>query len=110
MKFQFQRARICIEFEHPVVLQDVRAFDLVGISGRAWVTIDGDPRDILLEPGSTLHVQPGDFVVVSGMPSAEVAFLAALSRPRTRRAFAAIGRRLGAAWRALGVARRLQRA
>jgi hypothetical protein len=110
MKFQIYRARICVEFERPVVLQDARGFDLVGIGGRAWVTIDGDPRDILLERGATLHVEPNDNVVVSGMPSAEVAFLAAASPPATRREFAAIGRRLGAAWRSLGVAQRLQRA
>ena len=110
MKYPFNRARICVEFEHPVVLQDARGFDLVGINGRAWVTIDGDPRDLLLERGSTLHIEPDDNVVVSGMPSAEVAFLAAASPPATRREFAAIGRRLGAAWRSLGVAQRLQRA
>lgn len=110
MKLQFHRAKICVEFEHPVVVRDARAFDLVGIDGRAWVTIDGDPRDILLERGSTLHIESGENVVVSGMPSAELAFVAAPSLGPSWRDFAAIRRRLLAAWRSLRVAQRLQRA
>lgn len=110
MELQFHRAKICVEFEHPMVVRDARAFDLVGINGRAWVTIDGDPRDILLERGSTLHVESGENVVVSGMPSAELAFVAAPSLGSTRRDFASIKRRLRAAWRSLRVAQRFQSA
>ena len=108
MKLQFHRARICVEFAHPVVVRDARGFDLLGIGGRAWVTIEGDPRDILLERGSRLHVEPGENVVVSGMPSAEVAFVAAPSPPSSGRYFADIGRRVQAAWRSLRVGQRLQ--
>jgi hypothetical protein len=101
---------MCVEGEHPVVLRDARGFDLVGMRGRAWVTIEGDPRDILLERGSMLHVEPGDTAVVSGMPSAEVALLPAASPRPARRLFAATRRRLEAAWRWLRAAPRLQRA
>lgn len=110
MKLQFHRARVCVEFEHPIVVRNARAFDLVGIGGRAWVTIEGDPRDILLEGGSTLHVQAGDNIVVSGMPSAELAFVAAASPSPSRRDFAAARRRLKAAWSSLRSTQRLQRA
>jgi len=109
MKLQIDRARICVEFEHPVVVREAGGFDLVGIGGRAWVTIDGDPRDILLERGSTLHLEPGSHVVVSGMPAAEVAFVADPSPP-FRRGFADVRRRLEAVWRSLRFAQRLQRA
>jgi len=101
---------MCVDFEHPVVVRDSRSFDLVGLGGRAWVTIDGDPRDILLERGSTLHFEAGDNVVVSGMPAAEVAFIAAKSPAPSRRSFAGIGRWLEALWRSLRVGQRLQRA
>ena len=110
MKLQLHRARICVEFEHPVVVRDGRGFDLVGIGGRAWVTIEGDPRDILLERGGKLHVEPGNNVVVSGMPLAEVEFVAAASPQTSRRDFADVGRRLQAAWRSLRFVQRLQRA
>ncbi|HXW64542.1 MAG TPA: DUF2917 domain-containing protein [Burkholderiaceae bacterium] len=108
MKLQLHRARICVEFEHPVVVRDVGSLDLVGIGGRAWVTIEGDPRDILLERGGKLHVEPGNNVVVSGMPLAEVEFVAAASPATSRRNFADVVRRLGAAWRSLRFAQRLQ--
>lgn len=55
MDMQIARASFELRPRAPLRLHVAAGHRLTGISGATWLTIDGDPRDIILEPGDT-HV------------------------------------------------------
>ncbi len=64
MDLQIAHASIELLPRAPVRLHVGTGHRMTGISGSTWLTIDGDPRDIILEPGDT-HAfdQPGHVLV-----------------------------------------------
>ena len=49
-----------------------RGLSIQCLNGRAWLTIAGELRDIVLEPGDSLALDRHASVVVSGLPEALV--------------------------------------
>lgn len=55
MDMQIARASFELRPREPLRLHVGAGHRMTGISGATWLTIDGDPRDIVLESGDT-HV------------------------------------------------------
>jgi len=73
---------------HVARLRDACNTRLTCISGAAWVTIDGDRRDIVLSPGESFVVDSNERVVVYPLRAEqllEVAIDAPTARCRPRR-------------------------
>lgn len=66
MDLQIAKASFELRPRVPLRLEVGAGHRLTGISGVTWLTIDKDPRDIILEPGDT-HVfdAPGRAMVVA---------------------------------------------
>ncbi len=64
MDLQIAHASIELRPREPVRLHVGAGHRMTGISGSTWLTIDRDPRDIILEPGDThAFVRPGHVMV-----------------------------------------------
>lgn len=64
MDMQITQASIELHPREPLRLHVGAGHRMTGISGSIWLTIDGDPRDIILEPGDThAFERPGHVMV-----------------------------------------------
>jgi hypothetical protein len=64
MRIDTHHARLPLSIGEAAHLQDARDTRLTSLRGIAWVTIDGDRRDIVLEPGDSFVVDSDARVVV----------------------------------------------
>lgn len=48
-------------------LRDARATHLCSAAGTLWITVDHDPRDIVLEPGQCFIVPSDEMVTISAL-------------------------------------------
>lgn len=48
-------------------LPDARATHLCSAAGTLWITVDHDPRDIVLEPGQCFIVPSDEMVTISAL-------------------------------------------
>ncbi|MBL8278193.1 MAG: DUF2917 domain-containing protein [Pelomonas sp.] len=48
-------------------LPDARATHLCSAAGTLWITVDHDPRDIVLEPGQCFVVPSDEMVTISAL-------------------------------------------
>ena len=48
-------------------LPDARATHLCSAAGTLWITVDHDPRDIVLEPGQCFVVPSDEIVTISAL-------------------------------------------
>lgn len=98
-----------LRLEHTTRLTSTRPLSFSGVAGWAWITLDGDPRDIVLGSGERLTVPPHRRVTVTALrPGAHFALIVAPTaapRPLT----ATLVDALRAAWRTLAPARRAAR-
>lgn len=64
-----QRAAIAVRKTEVIRLGAARGQRIESVLGRLWVTIDGDPRDIVLDPGEGFSIDRDDDVLVSALRS-----------------------------------------
>src|SRR5437773_1940921 len=64
MRIDTHHARLPLRIGEAAHLRDARDTRLTSLRGIAWVTIDGDRRDIVLEPGDSFVVDSDARVVV----------------------------------------------
>jgi len=91
MTIQLQRARLRLADRQPLELTDSHGARLRGVGGAAWITVDNDSRDWVLEPGDEFVVASSERVLVTAL-GAGGATLDLCTRPRrvARSALAAI--------------------
>jgi len=58
------RTRMLLERGQSTRLTDARQSRLASAGGTLWVTIDNDPRDIVLEPGEGFDVESSEPLLV----------------------------------------------
>jgi hypothetical protein len=63
MMITSSRTRLLLDRGQSTRLTEARAGQLASAGGTLWVTIDNDPRDIVLEFGDSLEI-PGDAPIV----------------------------------------------
>lgn len=63
------RAAISVRKTEVIRLGTARDQRIESVLGRLWVTIDDDPRDIVLDPGEGFSVDRDDDVLVSALRS-----------------------------------------
>ena len=56
-----------------MTLQDAAGREVTCLSGRVWLTMEGDSRDIVLEPGATFMVDRGGATILAASLPSEVA-------------------------------------
>ena len=79
-------ARLAVEERRGLRLNAARGTLLRGVRGTLWVTIDNDPRDIVLDPGESFVVdsdQPLFVMALGERATLDVCTLGVVSEPRT---------------------------
>lgn len=66
---ELNRAAIAVRKNDVIRLGKARGQRIESVLGRLWVTIDGDARDIVLDPGEGFSIDRDDDVLVSAMRS-----------------------------------------
>ena len=67
MRIHSNTAQLQLPAHQTLRLTQTAGTVLRGLHGTAWVTIDGDPRDLFLLPGDLLVIESGQPVVVSAL-------------------------------------------
>lgn len=67
MQFDTPQAVVPLSAQLPLRLTDARGIRLRSMAGTLWVTIDGDPRDQILQTGESLVVDSTQPVLVSAL-------------------------------------------
>jgi hypothetical protein len=103
MWIQTPNARLAIGARRGLRLKAARGATLRAVQGTLWVTIDNDPRDIVLDPGESFVVDSNRSLVV--MPLGECATVDVRSAAPVHEPLAhTVGLWLGALWRRGAVA------
>ena len=63
-------------------LHNAKGQRIEALSGALWVTIDNDPRDIVVEPGAGFSVDKNGDTLVSAMADARFVLLAPVAPPQ----------------------------
>ena len=64
---ELDRAAITLHTADVVRLGAARGRRIESVLGRVWVTLDGDPRDIVLDPGQGFNVDRDGDVLISAL-------------------------------------------
>jgi len=67
MRLDTPRARLDLVKHEAAMLRNACSTRLDCLDGTAWVTIDNDPRDVVLERGDSFVVDSGERVIVSAL-------------------------------------------
>lgn len=65
----------------PVAFRDARGVQLQCVSGRLWVTVEGQPGDFVLGAGQSLRIDSTGLAVVEGVPAATMRLVASAPWP-----------------------------
>lgn len=89
MKLQSSHVLLPLDARSPQRLTRAKGLLLRARRGTVWITVDGDPRDIVLAPGEQWVVDSSEPVIVSALHKSALieACDAALRRTRAQRKF-----------------------
>ena len=86
MRFDATHARVQLPADQLLRLTDAQGTRLRGIEGTSWITIDNDPRDLVLEPGEEWVVDARQPVLVTPLKGGSTIGVCAPAQPdHTRR-------------------------
>jgi len=71
MTIDLRHARVQLSSRQPLTLADARGSRLRALAGTAWVTMDGDSRDWVLEAGDELQLASDRRVLVMALGPAQ---------------------------------------
>lgn len=80
------RASVCLERGRGVSLRDAAGVVLTALTGRAWLTMEGDARDIDLTPGTPYRIERDGLTLVSALEASCVEVCVPRVMPSTWRA------------------------
>ena len=81
MRLDTPRARLDLAKHELATLKQARRARLDCLDGAAWITLDGDSRDIVLSRGESFVVDSGADVIVSALEGGTVVDVLAPRRP-----------------------------
>ena len=61
------RARVCLESGRGLSFRDAAGVVLTSLTGRAWLTMEGDPRDFDLRPGVAYRIERDGLTLVNAL-------------------------------------------
>lgn len=67
MLIDLPRTHLLLQRGQTSRLPDARATHLCSAAGTLWITVDHDPRDIVLEPGQCFIVPSDEMVTISAL-------------------------------------------
>ena len=79
-------ARLALAARRGLRLKDARGAKLRAVQGTLWVTLDNDPRDIVLDPGQSFVVDSNSALVVMPLGDCATVDVKSPPPPRARRA------------------------
>ena len=65
-------ARVCLESGGGMSFNDAAGVVLTSLRGRAWLTMEGDPRDIDLRPGVAYRIERDGLTLVNALETSLV--------------------------------------
>ena len=65
-------ARVCLQSGGGISFNDAAGVVLTSLSGRAWLTLEGDPRDIVLLPGVAYRIERDGLTLVNALETSLV--------------------------------------
>jgi hypothetical protein len=74
------RARVCLESGRKLSLRDAAGVTLTPLTGRAWLTMEGDLRDIDLTPGVAYRIERDGLTLVNALEPSLVELKVAQAR------------------------------
>lgn len=85
MRFDVPHARVQLPADQLLRLTDALGTRLRGIQGTSWITIDNDPRDLVLEAGEEWVIDARQPVLVTPLKGASTISVCAPARPTPSR-------------------------
>ena len=67
MQITIKQGAMQLEQGQSARLEQICGAELVSLAGAAWITIDGDPRDIILVPGQSHVVDSNASVLITAL-------------------------------------------
>ena len=67
VNMSLSRASVCLERGRGISLRDAAGVVLTPLTGRAWLTMEGDARDIDLRPGMPYRIERDGLTLVSAL-------------------------------------------
>src|SRR5262245_26171725 len=67
VNISLSRASVCLERGRGISLRDAAGVVLTTFTGRAWLTMEGDVRDIDLAPGTAYRIERDGLTLVSAL-------------------------------------------
>lgn len=92
MQIGLRQANISLEARRALTLTDAAGAEVACLTGQVWLTMDGDRRDIFLEPGDVHSIERGGLTLINAIEASVVH----VDLPRARPA--AWKRRLASVW------------
>lgn len=83
MLIDLPRTHLLLQRGQTSRLPDARATHLCSAAGTLWITVDHDPRDIVLEPGQCFVVPSDEVVTISALSGPAVLDLRPAPAPRS---------------------------
>ena len=65
MDMNLKHANICLEPRHQMSLSDAAGVEVTGLTGRVWLTMEGDLRDVILSPGNAHMIERDGLTLIS---------------------------------------------
>jgi len=97
MKIEFAAPGLMLAKDQLVALPDPAGACVTSEDGTVWITQDGDPRDIVLNPGETVCLERDTPTLVQAFAAARIR----IAEPRSRRQGSLV-QRVRAWWRRSG--------
>jgi len=69
VNMRLSRASVCLERGRGISLKDATGVVLTALTGRAWLTMEGDVRDIDLAPGTAYRIERDGLTLVNALES-----------------------------------------
>lgn len=81
MKMLFSATRLVLARGELMRLEGAQGTRILSQGGRVWITQDGDPRDVVLEPGEAFDLDRPTLAIVQAIEAATIA----IAEPRRSR-------------------------
>lgn len=98
-----------VRLDRTTRLTSTRPLSFSGVAGWAWITLDGDPRDIVLGSGDRHTVPANRRVTVTALRPGDRFVLTVAPVPAARHPLARLADAARSVWRGLAAARRSAR-
>jgi quercetin dioxygenase-like cupin family protein len=81
MNIELTQANISLDARHGISLTDAAGVAVKVLTGRVWLTMDGDKRDIVLPPGDTHTIERNGLTLVNALEPSVVHVQPPRARP-----------------------------